>query len=439
MKKIFFALGFLLGGICPIYAQVNEEIEMEETYPVKEIDMSSYTDSAVVTNDSTVCNKAEYDCQIEQMMHDFLILKSFNSDCAIIDDTTGHIFASEATYKKRLKKLPYEMEMPYNDDIKKFIEMYVKRKGLVSYMLGLGQSYYFNMFQQKLSAKNMPLELCYLPVMESALNTRALSRAGAAGLWQFMVGTGKMYGLEVNSLIDERRDPAKATDAAVRYLHDLYNKFGDWHVVIAAYNCGPGNIAKAMKRSGGKTSYWEIAPYLPRETQSYVPIFISACYIMNYYQEHGICPAKPKFNYVTDTVMVADRVHLQQIADVTGIDIEELEFLNPQYKKDILPGNEKAYPLTLPLSMINSYENNRDSILRYKPELSARMETAKSSYNSGSSSRGNAGGTKYYKVRKGDSLGKIAKKYGVTVNQLKKWNKLSSNTIQIGKTLKICR
>lgn len=378
-----------------------------------------------------------YASELDSLMHDWFISKAFVSDCEV-EDTAGYLFYPDSVYIQRLQKLPYVMEMPLSDEVRSFIEMYAKRRKQVAYMLGLGKAYYFEMFQQTLAKYNIPLELCYLPIIESALNAKAISRAGASGLWQFMIKTGHIYGLEVNSLVDERMDPLKSTNAAARYLKSMYSLYHDWHVVIAAYNCGPGNVQKAMRRSGGKTSFWEIYPYLPRETRAYVPIFIAACYIMNYYEEHNICPAKSKYNYTTDTVMISDRVHLRQIADVIGIEYEELAFLNPQYKVGIIPGNIKPYPLTVPIGFINSYELNRDSILSYKPELSSRVETVRASSGNGGGNYGSGGGGKlYYKVRKGDTLGAIAKRNRTTVKRLQQLNGLRGTNIKIGQKLRV--
>lgn len=379
-----------------------------------------------------------YDAALDSLIHDFFVLRAFRSDCSYsdIDATT---FCSDSIYIRRLQKLPNEMEMPFNREVKSFIEMYLRKRRQVSYMVGLGNTYYFKMFEETLAKYGVPMELCYLPVIESALNAHAVSSAGAAGLWQFMVTTGRLYGLEVNSLVDERMDPLKSTDAAARYLRDLYKIYGDWHLVIAAYNCGPGNIAKAMRRSG-KDTYWGIYPYLPKETRGYVPIFIAANYVMNYYNEHNICPAKSIYKYAVDTVMISDRVHLRQIADVAHIPYEELQFLNPQYKKGIIPGNIKPYPLILPLANINAYALNRDSILNYMPELSNRLEQVTAGNSSGNTKASSDNGNCiYYKVRKGDTLSSIARNKRTTVAKLQKWNNLRSTTIRVGQTLKIYR
>lgn len=379
---------------------------------------------------------SQYDATLDSLIHDFFVLNAFRSNCVDSGRTT---FCSDSLYIARLQALPYEMEMPFNKEVKAFIEMYLRKRRQVSYMVGLGRTFYFSMFEQALTKYGVPMELCYLPVIESALNSRAISSAGAAGLWQFMVATGRLYGLEVNTLVDERMDPMKATDAAARYLRDLYRIYGDWHLVIAAYNCGPGNVAKAMRRSG-KTTYWGIYNYLPKETRGYVPIFIAANYVMNYYKEHNICPAESKYKYAVDTVMVNDRVHLAQIAEVAEIPLEELRFLNPEYRKDIIPGNIKPYPLVLPLAFINSYELNRDSILAYRPELSARMTTAghiAASNGSSGYQAGAKGNCTYYKVKNGDNLGAIAKRHHVSVKNLQNWNGLKGTFIRAGQTLKI--
>lgn len=390
-------------------------------------------DSVTTENEPEKCNVGTYmhDYMFDSLVHDLYVRNAFKVDCSVVD-SNSYLFYTDSVYMERLQALPYVMEMPFNSVVKQYIEMYARRQKQVGYMLGLGRAYYFPMFEQILEKYGIPLELCYLPVIESALNTRATSPVGAAGLWQFMVATGRVYGLEVNSMVDERRDPLKSTDAAARYLSDLYKLYGDWHLVIAAYNCGPGNVAKAIRAAGGKRDYWQIYPYLPRETRGYVPVFIAANYIMNYYKEHNICPAEPVLKYMSDTVMIRDRVHLQQIADVTGMSLDELRFLNPQYRHDIIPGNIKPYPLILPLAQINVYAEQRDTILRYKPELAARqVKVDPDGYGSGN--------VVYYKVKSGDTLGGIAARYKVSVSQLKRWNGISGTMIRIGQRIKIYR
>ena len=376
-------------------------------------------DSAFISQLST------FNFQLDSIVHDYYLEKAFTIDCERIDSEA--VYFSDSVYMARLQSMPHVMEMTYNRVVKSCIERYARCPKDVGYMLGIGNTYYFPMFEEALNKYDVPLELKYLPVIESALNAKAKSPVGAMGLWQFMVGTGKIYGLEVNSMVDERRDPRKASDAAARFLADLYKLYGDWHLVIAAYNCGPGNVAKAIRIANGKRNFWEIYPYLPRETRSYVPLFIAANYIMNFYEEHNMCPATPLFSYTTDTVMISDRVHLQQIAEKLNIPLDELKFLNPQYRYDIIPGNIKPYPLVVPFEHINSYALNRDSILAYKPELAKREIKFEPS----------EGEVIYYKVKSGDTLGGIAKKYRVSVKNIQKWNKLKSTTIRIGQKLKI--
>ena len=283
---------------------------------------------------------------------------------------------SKEDYIGRLMRLPNVMEMVYNEVVQKFIDRYSGRlRHSISYMLG-ASNFYIPIFEEALEAYQLPLELKYLPIIESALNPNAISRAGAGGLWQFMIGTGKQYGLQVNSLVDERRDPVKASYAAARYLSDLYKIFGDWNLVIAAYNCGPENINKAIHRSNGEKDYWQIYPYLPKETRGYVPAFIAANYIMTYYSLHNICPMSTRLPAKTDTVMVNRNVHLQQVAEVVGINIDLLRSLNPMYRRDIIPGATELYALRLPLTEVSKFIELQDSVYTYKVDelLNKRSE-----------------------------------------------------------------
>ena len=424
-KKIIYIL-FLIFSCGSIVAQeAIDTLNIEsDLLSISEADSSLlfFSDSI---SDSLVVSQTIAPLPFDTILHNYFLEKAFQIDCERTD--SGAVYYSDSVYMARLQSLPHVMEMTYNKVVKSCIERYARCPKDVGYMLGIGNTYYFPMFEEALERHNVPLELKYLPVIESALNARAKSPVGAMGLWQFMVGTGKIYGLEVNSMVDERRDPRKASDAAARYLADLYKRYNDWHLVIAAYNCGPGNVSKAIRIANGKQNFWEIYPYLPRETRSYVPLFIAANYIMNFYEHHNMCPATPLFNYATDTVMISDRVHLQQIAEKVGISLDELKFLNPQYRYDIIPGNIKPYPLVVPFEHVNSYALNRDSILAHKPELAKREIKFEPS----------EGEVVYYKVKSGDTLGGIAKKYKVSVKNLQKWNKLSSTTIHIGQKLRI--
>ena len=284
-------------------------------------------------------------------------------DCNMKDENPT--FTPEE-YIERLRRMPTIMEMGYNEIVQRFIDRYMGRlRHSVSFMLGAA-NFYVPIFEEALEAYQVPLELKYLPVIESALNPKAVSRVGATGLWQFMLGTGKQYGLEVNSLVDERRDPVRASYAAARYLRDLYRIFGDWNLVIAAYNCGPGNINKAIHRSGGLKDYWQLYPYLPAETRGYVPAFIAANYAMTYYCEHNICPMSTRLPLQTDTIVVDRDVHLEQISAVLDLDIEMLRSLNPQYRRDIVPGTTKKYAIRLPMADTGRVIDMQDSIYSYR-------------------------------------------------------------------------
>ena len=273
---------------------------------------------------------------------------------------------SKEDYVDRLSRIPSIMEMAHNDVVQKFIDRYSGRlRHSISYMLG-ASNFYMPIFEEALETYQLPLELKYLPIIESALNPKAVSRVGATGLWQFMLTTGKQYGLQVNSLVDERRDPVKASYAAARYLSDLYKIFGDWNLVIAAYNCGPANINKAIHRANGEKDYWQIYPYLPKETRGYVPAFIAANYIMTYYSQHNICPMTTRLPAQTDTVMVNRNIHLEQVAEVMGINIDLVRSLNPMYRRDIIPGATELSPIRLPQTETGRFIDLQDSICNYR-------------------------------------------------------------------------
>lgn len=350
----------------------------------------------------------------------------------------------DSVYIDRLSRMPTVMEMPYNEIIRKFIDMYTGRlRNNVSFMLS-ACNFYMPIFEEALDAYGLPLELKYLPIIESALNPSARSRAGASGLWQFMLNTGKIYGLESNSLVDERRDPIKSTWAAARYLKDMYTIYQDWNLVIAAYNCGPGTVNKAIRRAGGKTDYWEIYNYLPRETRGYVPAFIAANYVMTYYCKHNICPMETNIPDATDTVQVNRNLHFEQIADICGIGKDQIKSLNPQYKKDVIPGDSKPQALRLPINYISTFIDSQDTIYAHRSaELFKNRRVVAVADNTRSGARSSKSGTApkgsptYHKIRSGETLSTIAGKYGVTVNQLKSWNGLRSTRINAGKRLKI--
>lgn len=314
---------------------------------------------------------------------------SEDNDCNMRD--VNPVYSKE-DYIDRLSRMPTIMEMAYNDVVQKFIDRYSGRlRHSISYMLG-ASNFYMPIFEQALEMYQLPLELKYLPIIESALNPKAISRVGASGLWQFMIGTGKQYGLQVNSLVDERRDPVKSSDAAARYLRDLYKIFGDWNLVIAAYNCGPENVNKAIRRANPTITrsqeeegvqpqplnkdYWHIYPYLPRETRGYVPAFIAANYIMTYYSLHNICPMTTRLPAKTDTVIVKRNVHLEQVAEVVGLNIDLLRSLNPMYRRDVVPGSTEPSALRLPLTEVTKFIELEDSVYNYRVDelLNKRVE-----------------------------------------------------------------
>lgn len=341
----------------------------------------------------------------------------------------------------RLSKIPTTIEMPFNDVTQKFIDMYSNRmRGSVAIMLG-SSNFYMPIFEEALEKYGLPLELKYLPVIESALRPSATSRVGAAGLWQFMIATGKRYGLEVNTLVDERRDPVKSSDAAARYLKDLYDMFGDWGLAIAAYNCGEGNVQKALLRSGGVEvkDFWSVYNKLPRETRGYVPAFIAANYIMTYYCDHGIVPMEARLPAQSDTIIVTNDVQFKQISSVCNITVDELRALNPQYRHDIVPMN---YALRLPSQSIEAFILNEDSIygLKVRNAPIRRSVTGDIEGNSGglsASTKNNKVAGKTVSVRSGDSLSTIAKRNGTTVARLRKLNGLKSNMIHPGQKIRV--
>lgn len=344
----------------------------------------------------------------------------------------------DSIYKQRLQALPFVIEVPYNEVVRRYILRYVKHSPRQLAALQRKAEYYFPIFEDILAKHDLPYELCYMPVIESALNPQARSHMGATGLWQFMPATGKKYGLEINSLVDERMDPICSTEAACLFLKNLYTIFQDWNLVIAAYNCGPGNVNKAIHRAGGKRDFWSIYPYLPSETRGYLPIFIAASYAMNYAEAHGICPATPLTTMASDTIVTTQRQHLKQIADNIDIPLAELRRLNPQYPRDIIPGG-KAYAICLPIEKAGLYIDKQDTILAYQAKelIHNRRDEIELLHRTSVNGGYSINGVTYYKIKEGDTLGGIAKKFRVSVKQLKAWNGLKSDMIRAGKTLKI--
>ena len=482
-RQYILATALLLFTCLDMSAQVNKE------------------QTITVTNNN---GKEEQIDLPEAMNQDLDSAKSLYSSKAYLQPDTNcnlpdvnPMYAAEV-YKQRLSKLPTIIEMPYNDIVQKFIDRYSgELRHSVAYMLG-AQNFYIPIFEEALESYDLPLELKYLPVIESGLNPNAVSHAGAAGLWQFMISTAKRYDLTVNSLVDERRDLYKASYAAAHYLSDLYKQFGDWNLVIAAYNCGADKINKAIRRSKGERDYWKIYPRLPRETRGYVPAFIAANYIMNYYCEHNICPMKSTLPEKADTVMVSNDINLAQVAAVLGMDIDQLRELNPQYRRDIVNGGSGLCALRLPAKFINAFIDKEEDILAYKPEeyltkrtevtasggrytvnrnkvtlvdtnstpkaqtstdnstsdqddetnqsisrksrskTSSRRQTKSRSKKSSNNKKSRKKQTsKSVTVKDGDTLSEIAERNHTTVKKLRKLNGISGSTIQKGKKIKV--
>lgn len=345
----------------------------------------------------------------------------------------------DSVYIQRLSNIPSVIDLSYNNVVKAYIGVYTKnRRGQMEVMLGL-TDYYFPIFEEVLDQYGLPLELRYLPVIESALNPRAVSRAKATGMWQFMFGTARMYNLNMNSLVDERRDPLASSHAAARYLRDLHGIYKDWTLALAAYNCGPGNVNRAIRRAGGARNYWAIYNYLPRETRGYVPAFVAATYAMHYYDEHKLVPIAVDFPVYTDTIMIHQEMHLMQISEVLDIPVEMLRDMNPQYLSDIIPARDRSYSLRLPVDYSSRFIDNIDSIFAHRADLYLNRanltagplsSTAAASVPSGRS-------PVHYTVKSGDNLGFISSWYNVSVANLRSWNNIRGNIIRPGQRLVI--
>ena len=465
-KKYLLLIAMLLSFACCLQAQ--DVIDPEEEEEEEEVEVEVTDDEVTVTdmdgNEEVIDFPEAMTFDLDSLMNLYMskTYLSIDGDCQTANE--GPAYTKEELLE-RLKRLPTIVEMPYNEVVQKFIDRYAGRlRHSVSYMLG-ASNFYMTIFEEALEAYGLPLELKYLPVIESALNPKAVSRVGATGLWQFMLTTGKQYGLEVNSLVDERRDPVKASYAAAHYLSDLYKIFGDWSLVIASYNCGPGNISKAIHRAQAVTKdstvnvkdYWHIYPYLPRETRGYVPAFIAANYIMTYYSDHNICALRTMLPAKSDTVVVNRDIHLSQIAAVLDIDINVLRTLNPEYRKDIVPGNTKPSAIKLAMADVTRFIDSQDSIYNYNtsellnkrdqvyinddiPTFTSKKKGRRSRTASRRNSRSRnskAAAGRSVTIRRGDTLSQITKRNGTTVAKLRKLNGIRGNNIQAGKKLKV--
>ena len=367
--------------------------------------------------------------KLEQVSNSF---QNFFDEYVSEPTTLSSDSALDSLYTARLQSLISPIHLPYNELVRSYIKRYTDRSGLMSRVLSLAQ-YYFPMIEQELIKAELPVELRAMAIIEAALQATAVSRVGASGLWQFMPVTARAYGLEVNSMVDERFDPAKSTVAACKYMKDLYNMYDDWSLAIAAYNCGPGNVNKALARTGGNPqSFWDVYWHLPRETRGYVPAFIAASYAYAFHEAHQITYSEPPMPIAVDTIQVTRLLHLGQVASTIDIPTDVLKMLNPQYKLDVIPATNKNYALVLPTNRITEYISRQDSIFA-KDSI-----YLKDYLNPGAVQKKMAEATTIYRVKKGDTLGAIARRYGVTTRQLMTWNNLkSANRLSIGQRLRI--
>lgn len=458
MTKRILYIALAAASILPATAPARAE-EAKTVLDLK----SSITDSNIIYPES-------YEIDTHKMLEGWY-LKNYTAT----DDryrNQGDVNVSDATIRDRLSKLNTVIELPFNQIVRSYIDRYTERgRAAVSAMLGLS-IYYMPIFEQALEANGLPLELKYLPVIESGLNPNAVSKHGATGLWQFMLATGKGMDLEISSLVDERRDPYASSEKAAKYLKDLYATYNDWSLAIAAYNCGPGTVNKAIRRAGGEPGshdFWSIYYYLPAETRGYVPMFIAANYVMNYYQYHNISPVLATKPLVTDTLMISKRVHFNQISKVLDIPTDELRVLNPQFRADIIPGRpDRMYTLVLPSQQVHAYIMSEEAILAYEADrYTQRTEATPGEQPGGDMAaeiesdvtpesddtplepapvqdtppvrKANGPGRKAttHKVEPGETLASIARQHGVSVSEIKQWNNLTRNSVRTGQMLRV--
>ncbi len=417
-----FVVTDTINGI-PVYKKVADTVRHKKSLPVEQGNLQ----------DLKLAKR--YDSLWYKILYQPVLYDSISQLQGEIKEENANLSLDTVLLKKQLEKLNQktQLDIVYHPALAQTIQSFLKnRKNSLARLFKISE-YYFPIFEEKLAKYDIPLEMKYLAIVESALNPRAISRAGAGGLWQFMYSTGKMYGLEINSYVDERFDPLQSTEAACRHMQDLYKVFKDWNLVLAAYNSGAGNVTKAIRRSGGYKNYWNIRPYLPRETAGYVPLFQATLFLGEYANEYGLNKdIETKFHYIaTDTIHIKKTITFDQISKLLNINTEELEFLNPQYKLNIIPYVEdKNYTLKLPVELVGLFVNNEEAIYEYvQKELNRREKPLPKFYKFNNYI--------VYRVRQGDYLGKIAQKYHVSISKIKRWNKLRSNRLRIGQKLKI--
>ncbi|MDR2765010.1 MAG: transglycosylase SLT domain-containing protein [Tannerella sp.] len=424
MKQIILTLC----ALCAVSA-AHAQVEYEEETVKEEVAYSALSSDSIYAEIGLM--PEVLDENVKNLLQSWHMQYFSNVEKYCLDEDANVSFPEEV-YRQRIARMPCVIPMTYNQIVRNCIDLYAgRRRELIRYIMGMADVY-FPILEQILDEHQLPLELKYLAVVESALNPHALSRVGAAGLWQFMFPTAKIYGLEINSLIDERLDPYKATHAACRYFKEMYEMYGDWYFTLAAYNCGPGNVNKAIHRAGNKTNFWDVFPYLPKETRSYVPLFIAVAYVMTYHCEHNLCPIRTNLSVASDTLMINRLLHLRQVSEVLNVDFELVKMLNPQYKRDIIPGSIQPSVLKLPVSATYSFIHQEDSVYLHRvEELLANCKPVNLAGEIGSDTRE----TIRHTVASGENLYIIANRYGVTAKDIRKWNRLNSNRVAKGRRL----
>jgi membrane-bound lytic murein transglycosylase D len=439
-RNVVLAAALMISGT--IFSQ--DSVSPKVNQPVLQISYLDSIKASFVHDEIAACVDSLW---LKELTNEDIFPELLNDIATIDVDKEVDYELSTELLKKRFKEMdaksPFNIQ--YNPAVENVIKSFLKnRKKSFERLMAISE-YYFPMFEESLAKQNVPLEIKYLSIVESALNPKAVSRVGATGLWQFMYQTGKEYNLEVDSYVDERSDPLKSSKAATQYMTNMYRIFGDWELVLASYNSGAGNVAKAIRRSGGQQNYWNIRKYLPKETQGYVPAFLATMYIYEYHKEHGFVPNRALVkHFETDTIMIKKEMSFKQIADLMDVPVSQIQLLNPSYKLNVVPFYpNKPHFLRLPKEKIGVFTSNEDKIYAYvdrermKIEMPHFVTNSRVASNGISSNSKYTTNTKYHTIRRGESLGLISNKYGVAVSDLKRWNNLRSNRINSGSKLKI--